>query len=563
MHAMLLMPFREEFNNIHDTIKDAIGDTAEFFRKAGDGIPRAKELAEISPDRVDYGHGAEVILTDLKKRILSAEICIVDLSGLNQNVIWEFGFVHALEKSAIVITQQVATELPFDLQQFRVLVYDRNDLKQSLRGPLTKALIDVLQKAPERTSFPEDLSHAQTLAMATSAPTYFLDSEFRIRFMNHAARLLFFTGQYQPISDVTGVGLDEFLISQKSSLLNLPQIQRNLYLQGEQLKTSDTPSPCHFEEIQFRSKMFGDMTLHKAGLAVRDPATGRINGWVVTFNIAEFARPEASEEFHRQYTAVVEYEFTAPEDTTSQKASPPKSPADLAWTDAKACVPLSEEPRSFTYHWARGYGEKKACFDYALTTMFRDQRRYGLKSVRYLPEWFFDFDRTEYLIVEDRGIRVAVCRITLSLDISPYLPGNSILRDAADTANPESFADVGAYFHEILTSPERRVLVSECLGIIMNNSETNGCPFQYVQVPSQFKEIYKGFGFIEAGTPFVCEGWADFRWVPMLVSPFWLTGDQTPPSKSKATLAPQPPTSEYITRIVQNYRDPPITDASF
>lgn len=560
MHAMLLMPFREEFNNIHDTIKDAIADAAQFFRNAGDDVPRAKELAAISPDRVDYGHGAEVILTDLKKRILSAEICIVDLSGLNQNVIWEFGFVHALEKSAIVITQQVATELPFDLQQFRVLVYDRNDLKQSLRGPLTKALIDVLQKAPERTSFPEDLSHAQTLAMATSAPTYFLDAEFRIRFMNHAARLLFFTGQNQPVSDVTGKALDEFLISQKSALLNLPQIQRNLYLQGEQLRTSESPPPCHFEEIQFRSKMFGDLTLHKAGLAVRDPATGRINGWVVTFNIAEFAKPEASEAFHRQYTAVVEYEFTAPEDPGYQRASSLKSPPDLTWTDTRAKNPLPEGPRSFTYHWARGYAEKKACFDYALTTMLRDQRRYGLKSVRYLPEWFFDFDRTEYLIVEDRGICVAVCRITLSLDMSPYLPGSSILQDAADTANPESFADVGAYFHEILTSPERRVLVSECLGIIMNISETNGCPFQYVQVPSQFKEIYKGFGFIEAGTSFVCEGWADFRWVPMLVSPFWLTGDQSPPSKSKISSAPQIPTNEHTARIIQHYMNPPVTE---
>ena len=67
MKAMLLMPFKDEFNNVHEAIKDAVADCALHFSKCDESVSRAKQLATISPDRVDYGHGAAVILSDLKR----------------------------------------------------------------------------------------------------------------------------------------------------------------------------------------------------------------------------------------------------------------------------------------------------------------------------------------------------------------------------------------------------------------------------------------------------------------------------------------------------------------
>ena len=65
---------------------------------------------------------ARNILADIVQGIDGATFVVADLTGLNPNVLYEVGMAHALEKSTILLTQQIE-EVPFDLRSYRVLTY--------------------------------------------------------------------------------------------------------------------------------------------------------------------------------------------------------------------------------------------------------------------------------------------------------------------------------------------------------------------------------------------------------------------------------------------------------
>lgn len=529
MKAMLLMPFKDEFGNVHDTLKEAVSAAASHFESIEQPTPRERKLAQLQVDRVDYGHGAVAIVTDLKRRIVEADICIVDLTGLNENVVWEFGFVHALEKPSIVVTQKV-DELTFDLKHFRVLVYDKNNLRPSLFDPLTEALIAVLSTAPEHSALPAGFSHARTLAMATASPTYFLDTDFRIQFMNQAAIALFYSQGTPAVGEIKGKPLSEFIRGIRHQILNLPSVMKTLYAQLEIMSNGGSPDPCSFETIVFNSERFGKVELRKAGIAVRDPVTGVVLGWVVSFNPTNFADPGARCRYYENHESVVKGELfsrTAVEQNSNVAIEPER--AAYSW-HRDAAIPAPDNWwNSCTFSWADSYDEKEAAFRFALDVMLNNPKRYGLESVHHLDEYFFDFSEVEYLIVShsNPAMILGVCRVNLRYDVSDFITGDSLLKTAADLASTTSFADLGAYFPESLNRDQhRRILVAECLGRIIRRCEEQDCPYQYVQVPVHFREIYRAFGFSIAGDPFRCQGWGNVRWQPMLTGALWINDDR-------------------------------------
>ena len=372
--------------------------------------------------------------------------------------------------------------------------------------------------------------------------------------MNQAAKALFFSGQEQPIEDLVGKSLAEFIVSLQASIGNLAQVERNLYLQSELLQSSNRPSPCNFEEIQFRSKRYGDLKLSKAGVAVRHPATGEILGWVVSFNIAEFGSQSSSAAYHKHHASVVENEIFAVPTGTAVPSETRTRSEDITWNEVACSSIPTEWQKSYSFRLAEGYSEKKKCFDYAITLMLKDRRRYGLTSVRHLPESFFDFERTEYLIVDHSEGILGVCRITLDYDVSEFTGSSAVLRQVSELSSTKSFADVGAYFNTSIKGPQRRMLVGKCLGAVMHISERNKCPYQYVQVPTPLRQVFRSFGFVEVGDSFRCTGWGDFRWVPMLTSPFWITGKTQPPSTGGGTIDVND--REYVEIVLGSYNSP-------
>jgi tetratricopeptide (TPR) repeat protein len=128
--VFVLMPFRDEFDDVYLVIRDAVGAASQSL-----GITirclRADEIAK--PGRI-----TEQIIDHIQK----ADLLIADLSGNNPNVMYELGYGHALKRAAIIVNQDVHTS-PFDVEDFRQVLYDRNRLMKDCRPSLVAAIRDV------------------------------------------------------------------------------------------------------------------------------------------------------------------------------------------------------------------------------------------------------------------------------------------------------------------------------------------------------------------------------------------------------------------------------------
>jgi hypothetical protein len=67
------------------------------------------------------------IIKDIAHKIYNANVVIADLSNQNPNVFYELGVRHALVGRTIIIAQRMS-DVPFDLQGLRTIIYNPNDL---------------------------------------------------------------------------------------------------------------------------------------------------------------------------------------------------------------------------------------------------------------------------------------------------------------------------------------------------------------------------------------------------------------------------------------------------
>jgi hypothetical protein len=123
--CFVLMPFANEFNEVYDTIREAVESPITNF------------VCERADDIRGGGHIMESVL----KKIAESEIVIADLTGKNPNVFYELGITHLIKQpnKVILLIQDIDT-LPFDLTPFRSISY-----KQSIAG--AKQLKQDLQNA--------------------------------------------------------------------------------------------------------------------------------------------------------------------------------------------------------------------------------------------------------------------------------------------------------------------------------------------------------------------------------------------------------------------------------
>lgn len=95
-----------------------------------------------------------LILDEVCSLIKSAKYAVVDISGLNFNVAFEAGFLHALGERKFILLKNKATKVPSDLQGLKYNEY-------SSSNTLTKALTGWLkQSVPEARLSP----HANSIA---------------------------------------------------------------------------------------------------------------------------------------------------------------------------------------------------------------------------------------------------------------------------------------------------------------------------------------------------------------------------------------------------------------
>lgn len=148
--AFLVQSFRPEF----DKVRLAVGAAASA---AGFEVRRADE-SFVGGRVVDF------VLDELE----TSELVIVDLTGLNPNVMYEMGFAHGAHRPTLVISSEPAL-LPFDLRSMRFHLYEpTSEGLAALEHSLREAMHEVAAQ-PERFMIrPKGRPDAKTLFISYS-----------------------------------------------------------------------------------------------------------------------------------------------------------------------------------------------------------------------------------------------------------------------------------------------------------------------------------------------------------------------------------------------------------
>lgn len=151
----VLMPFRDEFDDVYMVIGDAVRSAAEEL---------AIHISCLRADEIDKpGRITDQILSSIK----DSDLIVADLTNNNPNVMYELGYAHALGKPTIILNQDVHSA-PFDVADFRQITYDRSRLVKDCRPRLIASIMDIFgpghgeyvieQPSIENSSLPEKLS---------------------------------------------------------------------------------------------------------------------------------------------------------------------------------------------------------------------------------------------------------------------------------------------------------------------------------------------------------------------------------------------------------------------
>jgi hypothetical protein len=118
-------------------VLEAIGEAAV---KASNSLGVSVEV--VRPDQLRTG---TAILRSIRDWIEQADVVIADVSGNSPNVLWETGFAQAYGKKVLLLSEDTG-DVPFDLYDHRVLLYQSTAPLNSLVARLVDALVDILRE---------------------------------------------------------------------------------------------------------------------------------------------------------------------------------------------------------------------------------------------------------------------------------------------------------------------------------------------------------------------------------------------------------------------------------
>ena len=127
--VFILMPMAHELDPIYEIIREAA-------RGAG--------LKSYRADAIPF---AGSIIDQIFESIARSGLIVADLTGRNQNVMYELGIANAMGKQTLLLAQDIG-EVPFDVRHQRVLIYDLSLGKAMvLKQRLTEAFEEYRRKS--------------------------------------------------------------------------------------------------------------------------------------------------------------------------------------------------------------------------------------------------------------------------------------------------------------------------------------------------------------------------------------------------------------------------------
>lgn len=128
--AFVAMQFGEPYDTIYRTVIQ----------------PKAQKLG-FDVVRIDELNRPGIIFQDIQRNIEDAKVVIAEITAPNQNVYYEIGYAHALNKPTILLAQR-GRRLPFDIRSYRVIFYDDSiGGKPLVERTLREHLHSILQDA--------------------------------------------------------------------------------------------------------------------------------------------------------------------------------------------------------------------------------------------------------------------------------------------------------------------------------------------------------------------------------------------------------------------------------
>ncbi len=174
--CFVMMPFKSPFDVYYTSIyKPAIKDS------------------KLVPVRADDLFRPSAIVSDLWQMIQDAEVILAELTTKNANVFYELGLSHAVGKPVILVSETM-DDVPFDLQQLRVLLYDKDDpnwgdkLKADITSSINETLVSPVEAVP--SIFRKKLKSQAPEQEATIARIQDLEDQMRsLRLRNRRSSL--------------------------------------------------------------------------------------------------------------------------------------------------------------------------------------------------------------------------------------------------------------------------------------------------------------------------------------------------------------------------------------
>jgi len=166
--CFVLMPFDPKFGEVYDVIRETL----------------QSEALNMECNRADDFHRPHIVETILKEMV-RAEYIIADLTESNANVFYELGLAHSIKDiDKVVILTQDMKYVPFDLRQFRCIVYD-----QSIAGSkkLSSELVKTFEEAG-RNSFRLTVKENRRIPFAkrlSGKENYLYGLEFESPYIGH------------------------------------------------------------------------------------------------------------------------------------------------------------------------------------------------------------------------------------------------------------------------------------------------------------------------------------------------------------------------------------------
>lgn len=101
--------------------------------------------------RSDLLNTVEKIDDSVIQQLQESELVIVDVTGLNPNVMFEFGIRYGIKKPYVVMTQDLS-EIPFDIRNIRTLEYTVTAPDIAAFNQKLRAMIQVVTSSEKQTN---------------------------------------------------------------------------------------------------------------------------------------------------------------------------------------------------------------------------------------------------------------------------------------------------------------------------------------------------------------------------------------------------------------------------